>query len=244
MKQPSKTHQPCPHPDCGSSDACSYWDTDEGHTWKCHSCGNSGFVKEDMTVEVSGKKVHAPRTMVDRGISKEAIAKFGVEFEDSKMKFPYYSQTGEVDFKYRTQDKQFYTKSNISSHQLFGQQLFPSGGSYVTITEGELDALACWTMFGAKYTVVSVRGSSCAVKDCQANYDWLNSFENIILAFDNDPPGQKAANEVAMLFPGKVKIMKMSHNDPCDYKVTVQPSCLISGGLRFLVSQESSQAPN
>ena len=37
----------------------------------------------------------------------------------------------------------------------------------------------------------------------------MNSFNEIILSFDSDEPGRKAAQEVANLFPGKVKIIKL-----------------------------------
>ena len=92
--------------------------------------------------------------------------------------------------------------------------------SFVTITEGELDALAAYQMMGSKYPVVSIKnGAQSAVRDCQAQYEWLDSFETIVLAFDADEVGSEAAAKVAELFGSKVRIMKMQQGfkDACDY---------------------------
>jgi twinkle protein len=105
---------------------------------------------------------------------------------------------------------------------LFGQQLF-NGGKYVTITEGEVDALSVYQMLGSKYPVVSIKnGVSSALKDIKKSYDWLDKFESIVLNFDNDEVGREASKKVAELFqPGKVKIVKLpeSYKDANDMAV-------------------------
>ena len=105
---------------------------------------------------------------------------------------------------------------------MFGQNLFHSGGKYVTITEGELDALAAYQMAGSQWPFVSIRnGAQAALKDCKAQFEWLNSFETIVVCFDADEPGRKAAKEVAELFGSKAKIVKhlAGYKDACDYLV-------------------------
>lgn len=97
--------------------------------------------------------------------------------------------------------KTFRAVGDLSSGQLFGQDLFPAGSAKaITITEGELDALSVFQMFGNKYPVVSVRSSSAAKRDCADQFDYLNSFDTIYLCFDNDPVGQGAVKSVASLF--------------------------------------------
>lgn len=82
---------------------------------------------------------------------------------------------------------------------LFGQEAFPPGCSdTVTITEGEYDAMSIFQT--TNRPAVSVRGSSSARKDCQAQWKYLNSFDKIKLAFDTDEPGTKARDAVAALF--------------------------------------------
>lgn len=103
---------------------------------------------------------------------------------------------------------------------LFGMDKFSSGGKYVTITEGEFDAMAAFQMMGSKFPCVSIKGgATAAVKDCQAAYEWLNSFENIVICFDADKVGQDAAKAVAELFGGKAKVMRHhpDYKDANDY---------------------------
>lgn len=89
---------------------------------------------------------------------------------------------------------------------LFGRDRFSSGTfKYVTITEGEVDALSLYSVLHAP--VVSVQSSSSAARDCSSPDDraWLNTFERIYLAFDDDEQGRQAVREVARLFdPNKL----------------------------------------
>ena len=64
-------------------------------------------------------------------------------------------------------------------------------------------------MNGSRYPCVSVHSSSTALRDVKRDFEYLNSFETIVIAFDNDEPGKKAAKQVATAgFPlGKIKIL-------------------------------------
>jgi twinkle protein len=90
-----------------------------------------------------------------------------------------------------------------------------------TVCEGELDAMAAYQMLGSKYAAVSIKdGAAAAVKSCKRSYDFLNSFNNIVICFDSDDVGQKAAREVAQLFePNKCKIVALDGKlkDACGY---------------------------
>jgi twinkle protein len=59
----------------------------------------------------------------------------------------------------------------------------------------------------------------------------LNSFDSVVICFDADEPGKKAAKEVAELFGNKAKIMqhKSGHKDACDY--------LIAGATKDFVNE-------
>ena len=75
-------------------------------------------------------------------------------------------------------------------------------------------------MLGSKYPVVSVRnGAGNAAQDIKANYEWLDSFENIVICFDNDEAGRNAANQVAEILGTKAKIFKgtTDFKDACEY---------------------------
>jgi len=74
-------------------------------------------------------------------------------------------------------------------------------------------------MTGSKYPCVSITGAAAGLKDCKSSYEFLDSFANIVVCFDGDKAGQKAALEVAELFGGKTSIVKHSEGfkDACDY---------------------------
>ena len=117
-------------------------------------------------------------------------------------------------------DKTMQTIGDFKKAELFGQHLFAKGGRSITITEGEEDAMACYQMHGSKYPAVSIKtGAQSALKCCKEQYDYLNSFESIIISFDTDTAGKSAAIEVASLFSDKAKIMKHrdGYKDACDY---------------------------
>lgn len=158
----------------------------------------------------------------DRRITKTTMEKFGVVRESDNYYFPYFDKDNQlVSAKVRAvNEKSFSIAGQWGKGTLFGQQLFPSNGKYLTIVEGEFDALAAFQMTGSKYPVVSIRnGAGSALKDCKANYEYINSFESIVVCFDADEHGVKAAKEVAELFGSKVKVFKHTgdYKDACDW---------------------------
>ena len=163
----------------------------------------------------------------DRRISQGIAQKFGVTVEFSsegkivKHHYPYYdkdSNTPTGTKVRQVENKGFYATGNFDNVGLFGQQAFKEGGKYITITEGEADALAVSEMFDGKWPVVSIRsGASGAVKDIKANLEWLESFENVVVCFDNDKAGQEAAQSVLSLFtPNKAKNVTLPMKDAGD----------------------------
>ena len=223
MGEQLKAHQPCP--DCGSSDALTYYDWGS----RCFSCGkatrnnNENAVQTLTKVSTRLSNVHALQyeSIQDRGLTRDTCLEYGIGVKDSSYYFPYYSGDNLVAFKKRNiSDKRFSIEGDWPKGTLFGQQLFTKGGKYVTITEGEFDAAAAYQMLGSKYPVVSVRnGAGNAAQDVKANYEWLDSFENVVICFDNDEAGRNAANQVAEMLGTKAKIFKgtTDYKDACEY---------------------------
>ena len=213
---------------CGSSDGNSLYD--DGHQY-CHVChtyikGDGTTTKKEpikpMNKDLSFYDNASTLSIIDRGITSATCLAYGVRQDNSKHFYPYYDADGVMTaIKVRSvEDKQFSIAGDFKNAMLFGQNLFNKGGRYLTIVEGELDALAAYQMSGSKYPVVSIRnGAQAALKDCQAQYEWIDSFENVVLCFDDDEPGRKASQAVAELFGGKVKVMKhkKGYKDACDY---------------------------
>lgn len=248
-------HIACEH--CGSKDANSLYD--DGHT-HCFSCGVTMFADangehegayDERTVmrdalapkKVTKMNISTPgliKSIPDRGISQATCEKYGVTTDGDSQYYPYTDGDGvRTAVKQRTvSTKKFSISGDFTGATLFGQHLFHGGGKAITITEGELDALAAFQMQGSLYPTVSIRnGAQAALKDCKAQYEWLNSFDSVVICFDADEPGKKAAKEVAELFGNKAKIMqhKSGHKDACDY--------LIAGATKDFVNEWWRAAP-
>ncbi len=160
--------------------------------------------------------------MEDRGISKAVAEKYGIEtLFDQENKaygysFPSYNKDGDfIAQKVKRFDKRmkWLYKESLDNTLMFGQNLFPSGSKFLTITEGEEDALACYQMLkesapAFEPAVISLsNGAASAEKECKKHWEYINSFENIILSFDGDEQGRKAAERICRLFNYKPKVM-------------------------------------
>lgn len=183
-------HIPCPS--CPSSDAyCVY---DDGHGY-CYSCNYFKPAKEILLSDFSYE--YLPK----RGLTKKTLEFYGIRTKINSEGEPIadgfrYSNGA---FKVRNlKSKDFYWEGE-SKPGLFGIDKFAEGShKYVTITEGEYDAASLHQVLGSP--CVSVRSAASAAGDCGAARSWLNSFERIYLAFDNDSAGNEAARNVARLF--------------------------------------------
>jgi twinkle protein len=233
---------------CGSKDNRAVYD--DGHSW-CVTCSpEDAYGHPDQEVRQAPKKekrhrmpVTEPtnvfRAIPKRGLTEEAIKKYGIDVNlekgvDVAHRYPYFRDGMHVDNKVRKRsEKTFWWESGEGSDaELFGQHLFPSGSAKsITVVEGELDAPSAWLLLGSRYPVVSVANASSALKDCKRNFEYLDSFEDIVLCFDKDEaktrndgtvffPGQDAAKKVAELFaPGKCRILTLQNGkDPNDYR--------------------------
>ena len=222
-------HEPCPK--CGSKDNLARYDDGHGYCFGCNSYFPSGEQAEvvDFPTQRSFEQHGVVSGIADRKISMDTAKKYGVtsEFkvgtsEAIKHYYPYFDKKGaQCGVKVRVlRDKRFTTSGDMKSNTLFGQQLFSNEGKYVTVVEGELDAMAAYELLGSRWPVVSVsKGAAGAKKDFQRNLEWLEGFENVIIAFDSDEPGRAAAEECAqILSPNKAKIVNLEEfKDPCDY---------------------------
>ena len=217
---------PCPK--CGGSDPVA---KNKDGSAKCFSCGTFFSSYEEA---IEGKVILKNNnykkgstflssytgvfgSLIDRGISETVAKKYGVRIvynnsgEIAQHIYPYYNGNEIVGTKTRlVVDKDFRFHGTYEGTGLFGEQLYTTGGRYLTITEGECDAMAIAEL-GIRSAVVSIkRGSAGSVKDIRESIEFVESFENVILCFDNDKAGRKAARQIArILKPGKTKILKL-----------------------------------
>ena len=200
---------------------------------KWASKSNGPFVMtpqiENLIDSISKKESRGWR---ERKIGLEVCEKFGVksDMDGEECVARYYPSYDEHDklvgYKKRTvrDGKGFVGIGNTKSvNQFFGQRVFPAGQKYLVLTTGEEDALA-WAQAlhkGEFWTpVVSVTcGDGSLIKQVKANFEYINSFERVVLAFDADDAAQKYVDQVArLLSPGKAYITKYPEGfkDACD----------------------------
>lgn len=210
----------CPH--CGSSDANALYT--DGHHF-CFSCNTHTPGENTMTQTTNvAKPTHfvsgEPKALAKRGLTLETCRKWGYEvgtYQGQPVQVANYKDDkGKVVAqKLRFPGKDFKFFGDSKEAGLYGQHLWRDGGKMVTITEGEIDAMSLSQAFQNRYSVVSLRsGAAGAKRDVLNSIEWLESYDTVILMFDQDEVGQKATAEVASLFsPGKVKVAKLPLKD-------------------------------
>ena len=145
-----------------------------------------------------------------RGLSEKTCEKYKIYREGNILRFYYHNKNGQpVGAKVRTADKDF-TWEGESDGSFFAQHLCRGKGKRIVITEGEIDA-ATYAELYPTWDVVSLpSGAAGAKKAIQKNLEFLQGYEEVLLWFDNDEPGQEAAKAAAgVLPPGKAYIARL-----------------------------------
>jgi len=205
--------------ECGSSDgravytntssfcfACSHWlpPTDSQYETRPTSLKKLGMI-DNLDIEPLTKRA------IPEAICKQyKYGKGTLGGKACQVATYYNSDKQPVAQKVRFKDKSFKFLGDTKDAQMYGQQLWSSGGKKLTITEGEIDALSVATAFDGKYPVVSISaGAQSAKKELAKHLEWISSFEEIYIWFDNDEPGRKAVEECINILPiEKVRIVR------------------------------------
>jgi len=224
-------------PACPSSDGFALYDDGHGYCFVCNHYEKNVEEEEDMAVtapsvfslELFESQIGDYRGCQERGITKEVAKCYGVRATyDSERNiiaynYPYYKNMEHHPsaYKIRTLPKQFSTVGDFKDVWPFGCQSFGMGGKRLVITEGEFDAMsvaqASLDHYNKIYPAISVASAS-NLKSLLYARDWIRSFEEVVLFFDNDAAGQKAIKEAANIIGiDKVKIASLGiAKDPCE----------------------------
>ena len=231
MQEQSKfVRHKLPCPSCGGSDPVSMNEDKSAHCFSCEThfpnyvdaCSGK-IMDTNPKPKLSNTFLNTYNgsygALTDRCISEDTAKKYGVRHvvsADNKVSqhiYPYFNGNEVVGTKTRFVDnKNFAFAGTYEGTGLFGEQLFRNtGGKYLTIVEGECDAMAAYELMQSKWACVSLkRGASGAVKDIRESIEFVESFENVVICFDNDKAGIDAAKKVArILKPGKAKIVTL-----------------------------------
>src|SRR5210317_494948 len=209
-------HLPCES--CGSSDANSLYS--DGHTF-CFACNSYGNEEGDVHTHKMSTNVKlqgSAERLQKRRISEKVCQQYKIYRDGDTLRFHYFDDAGVLrGCKLKTKGKVFRYEGETPG-TLFGQHLFPATGRRVVITEGELDAASCSEAMPGWPMVSLPSGAAAAKKSIQRAIPWLQGYEEIVLFFDNDEAGRKAAEDAAsVLPPGKTKIARLEiHKDASD----------------------------
>jgi twinkle protein len=154
--------------------------------------------------------------LASRGIEERTIAAFkvGEQLRDGKVYavFPYLRDGELVNVKYRNPDeKKDMRQEGGAEPCLFGWHLIDPRARTVAITEGEIDAMTLWQ---AGIPALSVNAGAGNHQWIESDWERLERFSEILVAFDADESGEKGAKEViARLGMERCKRLKFPAKD-------------------------------
>jgi len=197
----------------------------------CHACGY--HENQSVGVKVEEKKIRSfsadkfnklpvGQHPIKPYLSRETLDYFNVKLSSNpfngsleNINYPYYDTRSNrlIAEKVKKLDG-YVANGQINKCGLFGQQLVPSRGKMLTIVEGEDDALGYHELMASigkeRYSVVSLINGADEFgkldKATLAQYEFLSSFEMVVICFDNDTPGESTANALADKLCQKVKV--------------------------------------
>lgn len=212
-------HESCEK--CGSSDAKAVYTNGSAYCFSCQTWfppDDDGSRERRKYSKVKHDtpliEIQSIQRLKSRGLSQETVEKYnygiGLYKGEPVQVAPYYNENRQVVAQHiRTKDKQFRWRGNSQGKlELFGQHLWRKNGKRLVITEGEIDCMTIAQVFNNKWATVSVpNGAPSALKYIKQNLEFIEGYDEIVIAFDNDSQGKQASEEVAqILTAGKVKI--------------------------------------
>lgn len=234
--------EPCPA--CGSKDNLARYT--DGHAW-CFGCHHHEPADdgEGSTRSPGRKPMTSNPDLIDngsfkaipkRGLSEDTCRRYGYQIGRNKGAVVhlanYRNETGEIvaqKMRFADKDEGMPWVGNPKQALMFGQWVPTKSFKKLVVTEGEIDAMSMSQVQGNKWPVWSLtRGADGAVKDFKAHLEALCKFEKVVLMFDMDEPGQRAAENCARLLPpGKAMIAKLPLKDANEMLVAGRNSELL-----------------
>jgi len=161
-------------------------------------------IKEVDSEKLAKQKRPLAQALVDkiqkeRGISEATLLKYQVgKGTSGEVVFPHFINDSDKIgmLKHWGEDKKIWTNENCV-HSLFGKHVCDPdsiGTEQLVITEGQWDALS---LYEVGIDAVSIPSGVSNMEWITEDYPFLSLFEKIVLAFDSDEAGVRAAREAA-----------------------------------------------
>ena len=217
---------PCPN--CDTRKGMILFDDGHSHCFSCDFQIQPATQKKEKSMPITRSTSKLLTTTIApnkewRGITVETLKFFSyckAFFKEQPVHVATYNdQQGLPSAQHlRFQDKKFIWLANdgIGNLQLWGQSKWRQNHGresnvFCVITEGEVDCMSTSQIQGNKFPVVSLPSGTQSVKKAiGANLKWLSQFAWVVICFDNDEPGQKAAQQALELLPaGKAAICRI-----------------------------------
>ena len=230
----------CPYVECGSSDGFYYSTVTKSGF--CHVCesktGKLGkyprpnfrndiadWAEEAYPVNTMKPPVHTRQissaTYKDiRGLDADVTKLYGIQLQMDEEGDPVrYAFKYPNNVKYRGyEEKKFWTEEKGGITDLFGPDFNAGSSKRIYLTEGEFDAASLYQALGKSFPVKSIPSASLSDKFIKKNFEYLNSFEMIVYAGEQDDAGKGAATRLYELFPEKFYYVPLTkHKDASDF---------------------------
>lgn len=152
-----------------------------------------------------------------RGIDPDVTELYGIalqltsEGEPVRYAFKY---EGNVKYRGYSDKKIWFKEKGFSNTQLFGPSFNAGTSKRLYLTEGEFDAASLYQILGKGYPVLSVPSASIGNAFLKKNFEYLNSFQEVVWAGDGDKAGKAAAEKLYLALPSKFYYVPMTkHKD-------------------------------
>ena len=232
-------HAPCR--ECGSSDAVAIYDDGHGYCFSCkHHYKNYDSPDTVVPMPVTQTANHDGiqdlkyTALSSRKISEQTCKFWNYQvgnYQGRPCQVANYRIDERIVSKVRFQDKNF-VQVGKGKLPLYGSWLFQRGANskQIVVTEGEIDAMSLSQLQDNKRPVVSIpNGAAGAERAFKDNLEYLESFDSVVIMFDNDKVGREAAEKCAqVLSVGKAKIAKLPLKDANEMLVEGRGSELIT----------------
>lgn len=216
---------PCPN--CGSKDnLVTYYDSDG-------SVKNKFCFTPDCTYRYNNE-VKPPRWPIGehlaipkRAITKAAATKYDVRSIGTEVLMPYYDRHKVVavevrNFLFDKREAGHWYTVGSSKGLFFGTQAVHTK-RVLALCFGIFDAMSVFQSTGVACLSVS---DSKLLNALRNNYEWLLTFEELVVIPDNDESCRKALEQADELWPPNTKVVHLSHKDANEYSTRGQEDLL------------------